>query len=349
MKKLPLHFIETNEILRKLISTHRALSELKGIIKLIPNEEIILNTLSLQESKDSSEIEQIVSTLDEIFKSDNDRTISSQAKEVKSYALALNSAVKRMKNENGISNNLLVEVAQLVKGNSAGFRKTSGTKLVNQFGQVVYTPPQDEKEIIELMHNLEKYINDNSLENIDPLTKMAIIHHQFESIHPFYDGNGRVGRILNIIYLILNNLLDLPVLYLSGYIIKTKGEYYKLLQETRDSDSWERWVLYILDAVEKISINTIQTVKSIKSLMLKQKHLIRDQSKIYSQELLNTIFSHPYTKIEFIVTNLKVTRITATRYLNILKDLGILEIRKVGRTNYYINKELFTLLKKIDY
>jgi Fic family protein len=346
LKTLPFNdFQETHAIMKKVVSANRALAELKGIVKTIPNEQIIINTLALQESKDSSEIEQIVTTHDDIYKSDDDTTLSHEGKEVKDYARALKIGTAKIKKQGMITNNILLAIVKMVKANDAGLRTTEGTKLKNGSGDVIYTPPQNPREIIELMSNLEKYINNNELDDLDPLVKMAIIHHQFESIHPFYDGNGRVGRILNILYLILNDLLDIPVLYMSGYIIKTKSDYYRLFQEVRDDDKWEDWVLYMLDAVEQTSKRTIETVKDIRDLMLKQKTIIRSNAeKIYSQELLNIIFSHPYTKIDFLVDSLSISRNTASRHLNKLVDLGVLRLHKIGRVHYYMNIELMSVL-----
>jgi len=346
--KLPFNFKENNKLLKRLISVNKILAELKGVSKLIPNQEILLNTLSLRESKDSSQIELIITTFDELMRSEN-KDISQSTKEVKNYATALKYGVKQLKKQNGISNNTLIEIVKIIKENTAGFRTTAGTSLVDQNNKIVYTPPQSKEEIIDLMTNLESYINDNSLENIDPLVKMSIIHYQFESIHPFYDGNGRVGRILNILYLILNDLLDLPILYLSEYINNHKADYYKLLQKTKKTNDFNEWIFYMLDAIESTSKNTIKSIYKIKKLIQKQKQFIRNNfSKIYSQELLNTIFLHPYTKIEYIVKSVGVSRITATKYLNLLEKGGLLKIKKIGNINYYVNIELFEILQSKD-
>ena len=196
------------------------------------------------------------------------------------------------------------------------------------------------------MRNLEQFINDNSISDFDPLVKMGIIHYQFESIHPFYDGNGRTGRIINVLYLVMNDLLDLPILYLSRYIIENKGYYYKLLQEIRDKDNWEDWTMYMLDAVEQISKETLIVIERIKVLMAKYKNTIRTNYKFYSHELLNNLFKHPYTKIEFIEQDLGVSRITASKYLNQLAKDGLLRKEKLGTGNYYINERLIEILKK---
>jgi Fic family protein len=211
---------------------------------------------------------------------------------------------------------------------------------------VIYTPPQDPEEIKNLMTNLEKFINDRELCNFDPLVKMAIIHYQFESIHPFYDGNGRTGRIINILYLILERLQNLPILYLSNYIIKNKTDYYRLLQEVREKNNWEEWLLFIIKGIDQTAKETIALITHIKELMMSYKQKLRDNYKFYSQDLLNNLFKHPYTKIEFIQRDLKVSRITAANYLNHLADDKILTKKKLGTGNYYINDPLFELLTK---
>lgn len=195
------------------------------------------------------------------------------------------------------------------------------------------------------MHNLVEYINDNTLCDADPLIKMAIIHHQFESIHPFYDGNGRTGRILNILYLVSQDLLNLPVLYLSRYFIRNKAEYYRQLQQVRDSGNWEPWLTYMLDGVIETTQETIILIQQMRELIHQYKHRMRNElGKIYRQELLNNLFNHPYTKIEFVMMDLDVSRITATKYLEQLVKHGFLQKQKIGRGNYYINQPLCTLL-----
>jgi Fic family protein len=195
------------------------------------------------------------------------------------------------------------------------------------------------------MNNLEVFINDDKIMDVDPLIKMAIVHHQFESIHPFYDGNGRTGRILNILYLVQKKLLHLPILYLSKYIIKNKSDYYRLLQEVRVNNSWEDWIIYMLDGIEKTAIETIILINSIKQLMQEYKTLIRSQyPKMYSQDLLNNLFKYPYTKIEYIQSDLEISRNTAIRYLEELVKSNILVKHKIGRENFYENRELFKLL-----
>jgi Fic family protein len=340
--------IETKVVLKKLTKAHQALAELKGVANSIPNQGILINTLSLQEAKDSSAIENIITTQDDLYRSDSlaRQFVTVAAKEVHSYATALNEGFEQVKKSGLLTERQILEIQSTIEGNSAGFRKLPGTALKNDAtGEVIYTPPQSYEEIKPLMANLEKFINDETLCDWDSLTKMAIIHHQFESIHPFYDGNGRTGRIINILYLVKQDLLKIPILYLSRYINQTKSRYYQLLQSTRETKDWEAWILYILEGVEQTSRETIESIEAIKSLMQSQKQSIRtDLPKIYSQDLLNNLFRHPYTKIEFVMNELGVSRLTATRYLDELVRIGLLDKQKMGRDNYYINVALYDLL-----
>lgn len=348
LKKLPLEQdIESKKILKKLASAHRALAELKGIVSSIPNENILINTLGLQEAKDSSAIENIITTHDDIFKAELnlDGFKSLNAKEVQNYISALKKGFGLISNNKILTNNDIIEIQTELEKNNAGFRKVPGTALKNSTtGEIIYTPPQDYDTILELMRNLEQFINDETLSDFDPLVKMAIIHYQFESIHPFYDGNGRTGRIVNVLYLVMNELLDLPVLYLSRYIILHKGDYYKLLQEVRETDNWENWVLYLLNGVEETAKETIVLIVKIRELIFEYKNLLRDNYKFYSQDLLNNLFKHPYTKIEFVVNDLGVSRITASKYLTQLSKDGLLRREKLGTGNYYVNEKLIELL-----
>lgn len=348
LKKLPLQQdIETKKVLKKLASAHRALAELKGIVSSIPNSTILINTLGLQEAKDSSAIENIITTHDDIFKAELnlDGFKSLNAKEVQNYISALKKGFGLITKNKILTNNDIISIQSELEKNNAGFRKVPGTALENATtGEIVYTPPQDYDTILDLMTNLEQYINDESMSEFDTLVKMAIIHYQFESIHPFYDGNGRTGRIINVLYLVMNDLLNLPVLYLSRYIIERKADYFKLLQEVRETDNWENWVLYMLDSVEQIAKETIVLIGKIRDLIYEYKNLLRNNYKFYSQELLNNLFKHPYTKIEFIENDLGVSRITASKYLNILAKDKILKKEKLGTGNYYINEKLIKIL-----
>lgn len=346
---LPLKdFKETSQILKKAISANKVIAELKGVAHTIPNQGILINTLALQESKDSSEIENIVTTHDELFRYDKrDNSFSPAAKEVYRYNEALYYGFHAIQKK-PISNNLLIKMARIITQRESEFRSVPGTVLKNSQGEIVYTPPQDPKLINELMKNLEQLINDSSLTDFDPLVKMAIIHHQFESIHPFFDGNGRTGRILNILYLITEGLLDIPILYLSRYITQNKADYYRLLQEVRDDGKWEEWVLYMLTALESTAKQTISTIESIKALMAEYKAILKEKEpKLYSHELMNTIFSHPYTKIEFIEESLHVSRPTASKYLKKLESMKLLEVEKYKNSLYYINTKLLALFTSL--
>jgi len=350
LKELPLTVdVETKAVLKSLPSAHAALAELKGIASTIPNQIILVNTLGLQEAKDSSAIENIITTHDDLYKSELnlDSFKSLEAKEVQNYISALKKGFELIKTKGLITNNIIVEIQKELEGNRAGFRKLPGTALKNSStGETIYTPPQDINEINKLMTNLEKFINDPSMCDCDPIIKMAIIHYQFESIHPFYDGNGRTGRIINILYLIIEKLQNLPILYLSNYIIQNKSDYYRLLQELRDNENWEEWLLFMIRGIETTSRETIELIIQIRELMMEYKHKLRDNYKFYSQDLLNNLFKHPYTKIEFVVNDLGVSRLTAANYLNKLAEDKMLRKDKLGTGNYYINEELFDLLTK---
>jgi Fic family protein len=343
----PVRF-DTPAILKRLASSSRALAELKGVAASIPNQGILINTLGLQEAKDSSEIENIVTTHDELFKDDvlPDSLASPSAKEVLRYRQALRVGFEQVRSSGLITANHIIQIQAELERNNAGFRKLPGTALKDGAGRTVYTPPQDPSEIVRLMGDLERFVNDDSLFVVDPLIKMALIHHQFESIHPFYDGNGRTGRILNVLYLVNKGLLDIPVLYLSNYIVHTKASYYRLLQTTRDDDTWEDWVLYLLTAVEVTARQTIATVNDIKAALFDYKHRIRSGYKFYSQDLINNLFTHPYTKIDFVQRDLKVSRLTATKYLDALASGGFLHKQKMGRANYYVNISLKGILTR---
>jgi Fic family protein len=337
---------ESPAILKKLAISSRRLAELKGIAGSIPNQAILINTLGLQEAKDSSEIENIVTTHDELFKDDvlPEAFANPAAKEVLRYRQALRVGYEQVKRSGLLTANHIIEIQAELERNNAGFRKLPGTALKDGGGQTVYTPPQNPDEIVALMRDLERFINEAERFAVDPLIKMALIHHQFESIHPFYDGNGRTGRIVNVLYLVKEGLLDIPVLYLSSHIVRTKADYYRLLQTVRMDDGWEAWVLYMLDAVEQTAVQAIATIQAIKAALLDYKHRIRAGYKFYSQDLINNLFMHPYTKIEFVQRDLQVSRITATKYLDALADGGFVRKQKMGRGNYYVNVALNSIL-----
>ena len=343
--------VETKEILKQLSKSRSALAELKGFARVIPNEAILISTLTLQEAKDSSAVENIVTTHDELYKADlnaKDYVVSASTKEVLNYREAIQTGFRLVRENGLLTNSVLKQVQGILEGNNAGFRTTSGTTLKDNRGNIVYMPPQDADTINNLMANLERFINDEEMADLDPLIKTAIIHHQFESIHPFYDGNGRTGRILIILYLVANGLLDLPILYLSRYITHNKSEYYRLLQAVRENENnaedWRNWIVFILKGIEETSLNTIKMIKSIDTLMREYKNVLRPIfGKQYKHELLNNLFFHPYTKIEFIQRDMQVARNTASKYLDMIVDTGLVEKVKVGKSNYYFNTKLINL------
>jgi Fic family protein len=348
---LPLPYdFETKAILKQLNSSNRKLAELKGVARTIPNEKILISTLTLQEAKDSSAIENIVTTQDDLYSAGlgfANQQINAATKEVLFYREAVNRGFNAVRRRNILSLNDIKQIQEVLEQNSAGFRTTPGTQLKRQNdGEVVYTPPQDGAEILDYLKNLESFINDDSVCQLDPLIKMAIIHHQFESIHPFYDGNGRTGRIVNILYLVITGLLDIPILYMSRFITRNKGEYYRLLQavRTKNTDNfaqWEAWILFMLKGVEITAQDTIGLVEAIGSLMSEFKNILRPVfGAKYNHELLNGLFYHPYTKIDHVSANMQVSRQTAAKYLDKIVELGLLKKDRAGKDNYYINTRL---------
>lgn len=345
--------VESPTVLRALSSAHRYLAELKGRATAIPNQGILIDTLALQEAKASSEIENIVTTQDELFQASlfTEGSGSAAAKEVANYRDALKCGFDRLVENHGLlTNNTIIQMFHILKRTTEGFRSTPGTALRNESaGTLVYIPPQAASEIQTYMNSLESFINDDALSSLDPLIKMALIHHQFESIHPFSDGNGRIGRIVNVLYLVRQGLLDTPVLYLSRYITSHKSEYYRLLQSVRDNGTWEDWLLYMLEAVSTTSRQTLDLIEGMRNLMADYKKRLRAHPKgHYSQDLLNNLFRHPYTRIEFVQEELGITRQTASRYLDQLAEAGFVEKHHHGRNNYYINIPLVALLTRVS-
>lgn len=333
------------KVLHALVSAHRHLAELKGVASSVPNQAILISTLGMQEAKDSSEIENIVTTHDELFREAAlfEAATNAAAKEVARYRQALNAGYLSVRERGLLTVNQILDIQALIETRRAGLRKLPGTVLKDGADHTVYTPPSPEY-LPGLMTDLERFANDPATSALDPLIKMALIHHQFESIHPFYDGNGRTGRIINVLYLVKEKLLDSPVLYLSRAIVRSKADYYRLLQSVRETDTWEEWVLYMLGAVEQTAKEGITTIQAIKGLLMDYKHRIRTGYRFYSQDLINNLFSHPYTKIDFIQRDLNVSRLTATRYLNELTTGGFLSKQKVGRHSFYINEPLYRIL-----
>ncbi len=350
--KLPPKFeFESKNILKKLGEAKAALSELKGFVGTIPNQAILINSLGLQEAKNSSEVENIITTNDEIFKAELDQSFIKNiaTKEVQNYNFALQEGFARVLAKGFISNDCILTIQEILEQNKAGYRKLPGTTLKNDAtSEIIYEPPQNAPLIKELMGDFVDYINDDAKHDIDPLIKMAIMHFQFESIHPFYDGNGRTGRILNILYLISKDLLRLPILYLSRFIIQNKAEYYHFLQNVRDNNDWESWIIFMLEGVRLTSLDTIKIIDEIKTLMLEYKSFLRNNFSFYSQDLLNCLFKHPYTKIPFVEKDLRVTRQTAAKYLNEIAKHpdNLMEKVQKGKFSYFTNTKLFELFSR---
>jgi Fic family protein len=348
---------QSPELLQHLVQAHRHLAELKGYAASIPNQAILVNTLALQEAKASSEVESYVTTQDELFQADLHlaESISPAAKEVARYREALTHGFARMREQQGIlSNGTLIALFQQLKNSGEGLRTGGGTVLKNEkTGATVFVPPQEGAQVLAHMQALERFINEDEACDLDPLIKMALVHHQFESIHPFYDGNGRIGRILCVLYLVRTGLLDAPVLYLSRYINQYKADYYRLLQAVRDTaadpaahaQAWQAWVIFMLRAVAQVAKQAVGLVGDMRDLMAASKRRLREElPKIYSQDLLNNLFRHPYTRIEFVQSDLGVARQTAARYLRQLADIGLVHEHAQGKHLYFINAPLVALL-----
>lgn len=339
--------LETKEILTKTIKASRALAQLNGAIRNLPNPSLFLDTLHLQEAKASSEIENIITTNDNLYqavvadkKFDNPAT-----KEVINYKEAIWLGFKRLEEKPFITTNLCIELVQCIKRNTAGIRTTPGTTLKNIKGEVIYTPPSGEQIIREKMANLETFINANDF--IDPLIKMAISHYQFEAIHPFSDGNGRTGRIILLLQLKLEQLLDIPALFLSEYIIKNKDKYYKGLRAITEKNDWSKFILYMLDMVEKTSIKGLERLESIIQLMESTGQKIKETlPKVYSKDLVEVIFKLPYTKRQNLINIDLGTPKTVGNYLIALEEKGFLKSVRVGKEKLYLNHKLMNILGK---
>lgn len=340
---------DTVRILKQLANTNRSFAELKGYADTIPNKHILINAINLNEAKDSSEIEQIITTHDDLYKAlTYEKIASSAAKEVVNYRTALWHGYELIKQKGILTTNILIEIQEIIEQNKGGIRKLPGTELRNALtGESVYKPPQSEQEVRDYLANLETYINDDS-DGVDPLIKLAVIHYQFEAIHPFYDGNGRTGRILNVLYLVLKELLDSPILYLSKYILEHKSSYYKLLKGLQDNpDDYEEWVLFILAGIEETSLETFKLVKSIVEEMDRYNKELKERlPSLYSKELVELLFFEFYTKTKYIEKGLGVTRKTAVNYLKQLEENGFLSSRKIGRERIYCNDNLFRVVQE---
>jgi Fic family protein len=340
--------VETIAVLRQVVQSSIALAELKGLAYTLPNPSILLNAVILKEARVSSEIENVITTHDKLYQalSATGTQVDHATKEVLRYREAMLAGFNMIMQKGFLNANGIVAIQEILEENKAGLRKLPGTSLKNAVtGEVIYTPPDDYDTILVLMKNLEVYVNETDV--LSPLIKLAVQHYQFESIHPFYDGNGRTGRIINVLYLCLHGLLDSPVLYLSDYIIKHKADYYRLLGEVKTKGNWEEWVLFMLRAVEETSKQTTDQIRSINKLFLKLQDKIKtNAAKLYNKELLELLFEQPYCKIEFLVDRLNVSRVTASKYLNGLEKIGVLQSKKIWKETLYINTELFELLKK---
>ena len=338
--------IETKEILRKTISAGRALAQLNGTLLNLPNPTLFLDTIYLQEAKASSEVENIITTNDELYKSlVADRKVENSAtKEVLSYKEALWSGLEQLKTKPFITTNLCIRIVQCIKQNNASIRVTPGTTLSNTQGEVIYTPPSGETVIREKLANLEKFINED--ESIDPLIKMALMHYQFEAIHPFADGNGRTGRILLLLYLKLSGLLDTPAIYLSGYIIKNKTEYYQRLRGVTEKNEWEEYILFMLDMIEQTSARGLERLNRITESIDKTAEEIKTKlPKIYSKDLVEILFRLPYTKRQHLIDENIGNAKTVGNYLITLEENGFLKSVKVGKEKLYLNERLLKILE----
>ncbi|MES2445663.1 MAG: Fic/DOC family N-terminal domain-containing protein [Bacteroidota bacterium] len=338
--------IETKNILRKAISAGRALAQLNGTMINLPNPTLFLDTIYLQEAKASSEVENIITTNDELYKSlvSDRKNENAATKEVLSYKEALWLGLEELKLKPFITTNLCIKIVQCIKQNNASIRNIPGTTLSNTKGEVIYTPPSGEDVIREKLGDLEKYINEES--SLDPLIKMALLHYQFEAIHPFSDGNGRAGRILLLLYLKLSGLLATPALYLSEYIIKNKAAYYTCLRNVTEINDWENYIMYMLDMIEQTSVNGLKQLKKITSVMeITATEIKKKLPKIYSKDLVEILFRLPYTKrqhlIEENIGNLK----TVGNYLIALEENGFLKSVKVGKEKLYLNQQLLAILE----
>ena len=341
--------VETKAVLKKAIAAGRALAELKGLGATIPNQALLVNSLILQEAKASSEIENIITTNDALFRAFTAKTsqVDPATKEVLRYREALWEGYNTLKERPVLSTNLFVDIVQTIRENQTGIRRMPGTTIANAAtGEILYTPPEGEAIIRDKLKNLEDFIHGG--DDLDPLIKLALVHYQFEAIHPFSDGNGRTGRIINILFLILHGLLDLPVLYLSKSIIERKNDYYRLLRQVTEQGLWEPWILYMLKAVEDTAVFTRERILAIRALMIETMERARKElpARVYSMELIELLFRQPYTKGQFLVDAGIAKRQTAAEYLQELEKIGVLKAHEVGKETLYLNVELYDLLSR---
>ena len=343
----PKQDLETTAVLRKTITASRALSKLNGAITNLPNPRLFLDTIHLQEAKASSEIENIITTNDDLYQAivADKKFDNPAAKEVISYKEALWHGLEQLEKKPFITTNLCIEIVQRIKQNTSEIRKTPGTALSNTKGETIYTPPTGESIIREKLANLEKFINEPS--KLDPLIKMALMHYQFEAIHPFSDGNGRTGRILLLLYLKLEKLLDIPAIYLSEYIIDNKAAYYKKLRLVTEKQDWEGWVLYMLNMIETTAEKGLARLEEILALMENMSVEVKEKlPKAYSKELIEILFRLPYTKRQHLIDAKLGTPKTVGNYLRNLEKEGFLKSVKVGKEKLYLNFRLMKVLGK---
>ena len=341
----PSRDIETKAILKGCVSAGRALATLRQAAALIPNQDVLINTIPLREAKDSSEIENIVTTNDKLFRyaSVDSEKADDATKETLRYRTALLSGYREIQ-ARPLTTNVAVSICRAIKNVDLDVRRVPGTVLLNnKTGHTIYTPPEGEDVLRRMLANWEKFIHEAA--DVDPLIRMAVGHDQFEAIHPFSDGNGRTGRVINILYLIEQDLLDLPILYLSRYINENCSDYYRLLLDVTTKQAWEPWILYMLSAVERTSLWTIDKIRAIKFLMEETvRHVSATMPNFYSRELIELVFTQPYCRIGNLVEAGLGNRNTAAKYLKELAADGVLGTRREGREQLYINTRFLELL-----
>lgn len=341
-------FIESIRILKACIPARAALAELKQAGELLPNQGLLINLLPLLEAKDSSEIENIFTTTDKLFQFSQENSLADPAtKEALSYRTALYEGYINLKNR-PLCTNTAIEICCTLKAGDMDIRKVPGTVISNQnTNEIVYTPPVGETAIRDLLANWERFIHDQ--DDVDPLIKMAISHYQFEAIHPFHDGNGRTGRILNILYLLEQELLTLPILYLSRYIVQHKADYYRLLTSVTAEENWEEWIIFILQGVTEMSQWTTKKIAAIRALIENTSNYIQTSlPKIVSHELVQVIFEQPYCRINNLVTSDIAKRQTASVYLKQLAEIGVLEEMQLGKEKLFFHPKLMRLMTHDD-
>ena len=337
--------VETKAVMRRCVTARAAIAELRLAGQLIPDQSVLINTIPLLEAKDSSEIENIVTTNDVLFREagNTDDASDPAAKEALRYRSALTGGYQALKTR-PLTTRTAIDICSAIKGVEMDVRRTPGTQLKNSFtGEIIYTPPEGEQLLRDLLADWERYLHEES--EVDPLIRMAVLHYQFEAIHPFIDGNGRTGRILNILILIQAGLLDIPTLYLSRHILRTRGQYYNLLQGVTLRDEWEPWILYMLTAAETTAKWTNARIRAIRDLMDHTAAHIRVEAPgIYTRELVETIFAQPYSRIGHLIEAGIAKRVSASRYLKQLAAIGVLEEEKVGRDKVFIHRKYMQLL-----